>query len=180
MNHEPRRTSKFSMKRLVLAFGLVSVFTVASVAAALSSGQRAPEIGLRSLDGNQVTLSSLRGKVVLVDFWATWCSPCRDELPHLQRLSRELANDGLVVVGVSVDRESDNVRSFVRRLGLTFPIVHDEQHVVADRYRPTTMPTSYIIDRDGVVRFVHQGFQSSDVATIERELRSLLADQDED
>lgn len=177
MNLRRSLASNTGMRRFLVSCGLFAVVLVlAASASALSVGQRAPEIGLRSLDGATVTMSELRGKVVLVDFWATWCSPCRDELPHLQRLYRELSTEGLVVVGVSVDREADNVRSFVRRLGLTFPIVHDAQHVVADRYHPTTMPTSYIVDRDGTVRFVHVGFRNADVADLEREIRGLLRD----
>ena len=113
---------------------LAAVFLAPHAALALRGGQPAPEIGLNDQQGQRVDLASLRGKVVLVDFWASWCGPCREELP----------------------------------------VVHDAQHAVAGRYEPTTMPSSYLIDRSGVVRHVHRGFRASDAAVLDAEIRALL------
>jgi len=155
---------------------LVALCFVAVGASALDRGDRAPELGLADLEGNRISIASLRGKVVVVDFWATWCEPCREELPVLNRLYREHQDDGLVVVGVSVDNSADNVREFLREMPLQFPIVHDEGHQIAGRYGPSQMPTSYIIDRRGVVRYVHGGYRAEDAARIQREIRTLLAE----
>ncbi len=154
-----------------LAFALAS-FSVAS--SALSTGSRAPEIGLESLDGNQVRMRDLRGKVVIVDFWASWCGPCREELPVLNRLYERYKDAGLVVVGVSQDTRARNARGFLRRTPVDFPVVIDEDHEVAGRYDPPRMPSSYIVDRRGVVRHVHEGFRSGDERTIEQQVRQLL------
>ncbi|MEM9192970.1 MAG: TlpA disulfide reductase family protein [Myxococcota bacterium] len=138
------------------------------VAMALSRGSRAPEIGLRDIEGRNIRIGALRGKVVLVDFWASWCDPCRDEMPFLNGLYRRYREQGLVVIGVSVDREERNMRRFLRRNEVSFPVVHDEDQEVAGRYEPPTMPSSYLVDRRGVVRYIHEGFRSGDSERIER------------
>lgn len=158
----------------VVAAALVSLAVVP--AAALNRGARAPEIGLNDLDGNAIRMAGLRGKVVLVDFWASWCAPCREEMPVLERLHNTYKDRGLVIVGVSQDRNVGNIRTFLRQTPVTFPIVHDAAHAVAGRYGPPRMPSSYIIDRRGVVRFVHGGFRAGDGATMEREIQGLLGD----
>lgn len=157
------------------AAGAAAVALLAAASAfALSVGERAPEIGLRDLDGNRITMSSLRGNVVLVDFWASWCEPCAEEMPVLERLYQRYRDQGFRVVAVSQDRQVSNVRSFLRQHSVSFPVVHDASHQVAGRYRPPRMPSSYIIDRNGVVRHVHAGFRSEDARTMEREIRALL------
>ncbi len=147
---------------------------VAGHALALDSGAPLPEIGLTDLAGKRVDLASLRGKVVIVDFWASWCAPCKQEMPVLERLYKKYKSRGLVVVGVSVDQEAANVGSFIKQLKVTFPIVHDKAHSVADRFHPPRMPSSFIVDRNGVVRHVHGGFRASDAVSIESEVTALL------
>jgi peroxiredoxin len=161
---------------VVTAFFVTLSLALAGSAAALSVGARAPEIGRPDLNGRTIQMSGLRGKVVIVDFWASWCEPCREEMPVLDRLYRDLRERGLVVVGVSVDRTIGNVNGFLRRTPVSFPIVHDANHEIANRYAPPRMPSSYIIDRRGVVRHVHEGFRSGDAATIRREVQALLGD----
>ena len=144
-------------------------------AAALDSGARLPEIGLQSLAGKRVDAAALKGKVVLVDFWASWCAPCKQEMPVLERLYQKYKDRGLVIVGVSVDQEATNVGGFLKQLKVSFPIVHDKSHDVANRFHPPRMPSSYVADRNGVVRYVHGGFRAGDDAAIEKELTTLLA-----
>jgi peroxiredoxin len=143
-------------------------------AIALDTGTRLPEIGLQDLAGRRIDIASLRGKVVLVDFWASWCAPCKQEMPVLERLYQKYRDRGLTIVGVSVDQESANVGDFLKQLKVSFPIVHDKSHEVANRFHPPRMPSSYIVDRNGVVRFVHGGFRNGDEAKIEKELTGLL------
>ena len=157
------------------ALSLITALLLAPQAAlALRGGQAAPEIGLTDQSGHRIDLASLRGKVVLVDFWASWCGPCREELPVLERLYQTHQAAGLVVIGVSVDQQVSNMTRFLERQPLTFPVVHDAEHAVAGRYEPTTMPSSYLIDRAGIVRHVHRGFRAADAAVLEAEIRALL------
>jgi len=143
--------------------------------AALDAGNKMPEIGLKDLAGKPVSAAALAGKVVVIDFWATWCAPCREELPVLQRLFKKYAAQGLVVVGVSVDKEADNIKQFLQKMPLSFPIVHDAAHSVTGKYAPPRMPSSYIVDRKGIVRYVHGGYRSDDAAEFEKQIQALLA-----
>ncbi|HRI53006.1 MAG TPA: TlpA disulfide reductase family protein, partial [Pseudomonadota bacterium] len=121
-----------------------------------------------------VKLSELRGKVVLVDFWATWCEPCTKELPGLEKLQQQLAARDVVIVGISIDRERKNALDLAGSLKLKFKLLHDPEGKVAEVYDPPKMPSSYVIDRDGVVRFVNEGFSgAADVAKLRRELEQL-------
>jgi peroxiredoxin len=146
-------------------------------ASALDSGQKLPEIGLTDLSGRKVDAASLQGKVVIVDFLASWCGPCKQELPVLQKLYKTYASQGLVVIGVSVDEDLDNLKGLLKQVKpqVTFPVVHDASKAVANRYKPSRMPSSYIIDRKGIVRHVQAGFRSEDAAKLEAQVKALLA-----
>jgi len=159
--------------QLLRAFVVVAMLGYPAFAAALEVGQVPPDVAMKTLAGKPISLASLRGKVVLIDFWASWCAPCKEEMPFLERLQKR-HGDRLVIVGVSVDNERANAEQFVRELKVTFPIVHDGKHTVADQYKPPRMPTSFILDREGKVRFVHAGFHKDDIAKIEREIAKLL------
>lgn len=147
-----------------------------NAAKALDAGARMPEIGLKDLRGNTVDRAALAGKVVIVDFWASWCGPCKEEMPVLSRLYQKHAARGLVVVGVSVDEEAANVHAFLAKVKATFPIVHDAKHSVAERFAPPKMPSSYVVDRRGIVRYVHGGFRPADAESLAREVEKLLAE----
>lgn len=158
--------------------GILAAFAALSFALppaqALDAGSKMPEIGLTDLSGKPVTVASLAGKVVVVDFWATWCAPCKEELPVLEKLYKKYGSKGLVVVGVSVDKDASNIKGFLKKLNVTFPIVHDANHQVSGRYQPPRMPSSYIVDRKGIVRFVHGGFRADDAPVFEKQILQLL------
>ena len=137
-------------------------------------GAQAPEFSLAGPGGGEaIGPAAFRGKVLIVDFWATWCKPCRESFPVYQRLVDKF--DGkLAVIGVSVDDDDQGILAFREQTGVKFPLVWDQGQAAASVYKPATMPTSFLIDRDGLVKFVHAGFHAGDEAEIERQVQSLV------
>lgn len=148
-----------ALLRAVVALGFaLALGTLDGVAlAGQQLGKPAAEIALPDAAQKTVRLSELRGKVVLVDFWASWCEPCRRSFPVFESLSQRYAARGVTVIGVSVDDEAANCQRFVRELRPTFPVVHDASHQIAERWAPQSMPTTYVIDRNGSVAAVLTG-----------------------
>ncbi len=116
-------------------------------------GDEAPNFMLRDLAGNAVSLSQLRGKVVLLNFWATWCGPCRVEMPAMEQLYRTLSRREFEILAVSTDSQGATVtRPFQKQMGFTFPILHDSEYRVGLAYGARTIPVTFMVDRQGVVR----------------------------
>jgi peroxiredoxin len=153
----------------------VAGWLLAPHAGALDAGAKMPEIGLTDLAGKPVSLASLAGKVVIIDFWATWCAPCREELPQLEKFHQKYGPKGLAVLGVSVDKEPEGIKGFLDKLKVSFPVVHDAGHQLSGKYSPPRMPSSYIVDRKGIVRYVHGGYRAGDAAEFEKQIQELLA-----
>lgn len=136
-------------------------------------GASAPPLELPTPDGKgRVTLADHGGKVVMVDFWATWCEPCRKSFPAYQKLV-ERSGGKLTVIGVSVDEDPTGIAAFVAETGVRFPIAWDEGQKAAESYAPPTMPTSFTLDENGIVRFVHAGYELGDELALEQEITSL-------
>lgn len=129
-------------------------FTPASAEPA-KAGQQMPKLS-KLLPG--ASLPNTSGKVVLVDFWASWCGPCKISFPCLNRLQEKYGSKGLVIIGVGVDEDPAKYKAFAGKMGAKFPLVHDSEHKVAAFFSPPSMPSSYITDRNGVIRHVHTGF----------------------
>lgn len=120
----------------------------------LQLGQDAPNFQLRDLDGFMVSLSELRGKVVLLNFWATWCGPCRVEMPSMEHLYRSFSRKDFEILAVSTDPQGAAVtRPFQQEIGLTFPILHDADFRTGLLYGARTLPMSFLIDREGRLRY---------------------------
>ena len=138
-------------------------------------GMRAPSIELPTLKGEMVELDSLRGKVVLVNFWATWCGPCLMEMPSMERLYRQFGRDQLEILAVSSDFEGAAVvQPYVDRLRLTFPILLDPQFQTNITYQVTGIPTSIIIDRDGIITHKLFGSREWDTPRMQNLISQLL------
>lgn len=123
----------------------------------LKVGYTAPNFTLEDLQGSEVALSDLRGQAVLMNFWAVWCGFCRVEMPELQTAYDTYGDEEFVVLGIDVGEEAERVASFVQEMGVTFPILLDRRGSVTQQYHIRGLPTSIVIDADGVIRAVHVG-----------------------
>jgi thiol-disulfide isomerase/thioredoxin len=133
----------------------------------------APEWQLNDPDGKAVKLSDFKGKVVILDFWATWCPPCRAEIPGFISLQKQYAAQGLTVVGVSLDTDGASVvKSFMKRVGMNYPVVIGDEKIASNYGGITAIPTTFVLDRNGNIVTSHQGYASQVV--FESEIRPLL------
>ena len=141
-------------------------------------GNPAPEFSVKTIVGGKgsVTLKSLRGKVVLVDFWGTFCEPCKKSFPKLQDLNTKYGTSGLQIIGISEDEadDKDKIPGFADTYGAKFTLGWDEDKTIAKHYKPETMPSSFIIDKKGVVRYAHVGYHDGEEVEIEKEIKDLL------
>jgi thiol-disulfide isomerase/thioredoxin len=178
----PRLTMKLSRVQwnILIVVSLVAgaAWTVASRvpgAQALRGvlARATPDISLSTLDGGTFRLAAQRGKPVIVNFWATWCLPCRAELPAFEQVHKSHRDDGLVIVGVDVAEPSDVVAKYVAEMGLTFPIAIDEDGEVSELYRVQGLPTTIFVGRDGTIRDVIIGGPLSKAA-IESKVADLM------
>lgn len=138
-------------------------------------GQMAPGFELPLLDGGTISLEKLRGRIVLLNFWATWCKPCEDEMPAMQRLHTALAGSEFELVAVSTDASRDDVAVFRERLGLTFPIALDPGKRVSEAYQSYRYPESYLIDRDGKILSRYIGPRDWDSELYVERIRRVIA-----
>lgn len=165
------QTKKFTGAFLLtLAFLFGASF---SVYAASVSGP-APDFTLKSLDGKNLKLSEMRGNVVLLNFWASWCGPCREEMPLLNKIHEKYEPLGFTVLGVNVEDDSDAAKKFIAQRPVDFPILLDNTNKVSKLYDVIAMPTTVVIDRDGNMRFLHQGYKSGDEAEYHKMVKKLV------
>jgi peroxiredoxin len=139
------------------------------------SGQKAPDFVLKDINGNPVSLSSFKGKVVLLNFWATWCPPCRAEIPSMNKLQQMLKNKGLVILAVSTDRAVVDVKDFIKNNPIAFTVVVDYNLTVSrSLYKVFMVPTTFIIDKKGVIVEKYFGEQDWTDPDIIKEIEALL------
>ena len=144
-------------------------------AAALGAGDAAPQFTARALEGpGQLSLADYRGKLVYLDFWASWCPPCLVSLPELEALRQEYAGRGLEIVAVNLDRDLEQARRFLKKHPVGYASASDPEGRIPRTFEVETMPTSFLIDRDGVIRHVQAGFRKGDVEGLRKRIDALL------
>lgn len=158
--------------RLIFATILL---TFSHLSLAISVGDKAPAFKLPQLtQKGQLSLSQYRGKVVYLDFWASWCGPCRKSLPLLNKMRKELKGKPFEVIAINLDEEVKDARGFLKEYPVSYPTLHDAAGKTPTQYNLRGMPTSYLIDKKGRIQAVHTGFKPSDMKKIRAEVKSLL------
>lgn len=136
-------------------------------------GAPAPQFTLTNLNGQKVSLSDYSGKVILLDFWATWCPPCKESIPHLETLYRRYKDKGFVVIGISFDEDIETVKRFKDKYNMTYPILMGEEWIKND-YGITGVPEMFMLGRDSILKSHRLGFNESLAALMDQEIRGLL------
>ena len=150
------------MNTAIRLFCIGALATLPALAASvdtLRAGAPAPAFQLASNSGKTVNLDSLKGQIVLVNFWASWCGPCRKEMPILEQLNRQFHNKGVTLIGVNVEPDSAAAADWLKATPVSFPILFDTDSKVSKLYQVEGMPNTVILDRKGNVRYIHRGYQ---------------------
>jgi peroxiredoxin len=158
------------MKKWVLALALI----VAPLAGAVISKGPAENFTLKSNSGENIRLSEYRGQVVLINFWASWCGPCRQEMPHLEAIHQKYQNLGFTVFGVNVEQNRELADKILRDIPVSFPILFDDANQVSEQYDVDAMPVTVLVDRRGQIRFMHRGYKPGYEREYERQVRTLV------
>lgn len=159
------------MLRSMLAAGLLFAAPIAY------AGDSATDFTLRDINGQSVTLSELKGKVVVMSFWATWCGPCKEEMPHLQKMYAAKKDSGFEVLSISTDdaRSASQVKPYIKKNGYEFTVLLDKDSSVIGTYNPAkTLPYTVVVDRKGEIAKVAQGYNPGDEVELEELVDSLL------
>ena len=161
--------------KFLIAFTLlINIFSLTANASEV--GQPAPQFTLPSLQQDQpVSLQKFNGKVVYLDFWASWCAPCRTSFPLLNKLHQKLKGQGFEVVAINLDEDKAKAEAFLKEIPVEFTILRDAKGEWSDKYVVESMPTSFIIDKQGVIQNIHKGFTSDDINELEHKITELLA-----
>lgn len=162
--------SSCSARIFAIAFCLAITFLATRTMAEAAPAFELPDM----LGGKPVALSDFRGQVVYLDFWASWCGPCRKSFPAMQTLYQQFKNDGLVVIAVNLDDTAELGESFLLDHPVTYRTLYDAQKTLPETYNIDSMPTSLLIDRDGNIRYRHRGFKSQDLKHLQSKISTLL------
>ena len=160
------------VKQWFRAAALASALAVTSLVGA--SASIAPTFTLKSRAGDVVSLDKYKGQVVMLNFWASWCGPCRQEMPLLEQMQKKYASLGFTLLGVNVDHDSKDAEKWLSGMNVTFPILFDTESKVSKAYDVSSMPSSIFIDRKGNVRALHHGYKAGDEGEYLNQIRALL------
>ena len=151
----------------------MALVLLAGTAFAGDAGGPAPSFTLAALTGQQAALSQYKGQVVMVNFWATWCGPCQQEMPLLDQMYKKYKPAGFTLIGVNVDKEAPAVKDLMARKPVSFPVLLDPANQVSKAYHVDEMPSSVLIDRKGEIRYIHRGYRPGDENEYQDRIRQL-------
>ncbi|MEE4245994.1 MAG: TlpA disulfide reductase family protein [Kangiellaceae bacterium] len=157
---------------LIITLLVLALFSWSTLAKEVK--EPAPDFTLKSMSGENVKLSELRGNVVMVNFWASWCGPCRQEMPLLDNFYKKYNKLGFVLLGVNVEEDSSKAQGYLREVPVTFPILFDNTNSVSKMYDVDAMPSTVLIDREGNLRFLHRGYKPGDENQYKKLMKKLM------
>lgn len=164
------RSSKLLL--LIRATAFAATLAVTSLVGASSS--LAPSFALPSRSGDMVSLDKLKGQVVMLNFWASWCGPCRQEMPLLDQMHKRYSSLGFTLLGVNVEANTQDAEKWLTQTPVTFPVLFDKENKVSKLYDVNAMPSTVFIDRKGNVRYLHRGYKNGDESEYLNQIRALL------
>jgi peroxiredoxin len=161
------------MKTLI-AILFIAASLVPLSAFAVNAGDVAPEFSLHDVNGSIVTLNSFKGMVVFLTFWATWCPSCKEELPDMNILQRKYADKGFTVLSICIESSDSIVANYLKKHPVTFPVLVDKEGAVAEAFRFSGLPASFMVGKDGIIRHKYSGYDKDDFTRIEQKIIELL------
>jgi len=161
------------MKSLIVILFIAAIL-VPLTAFAVNAGDVSPVFSLHDVNGSVVTLNNFKGMVVFLTFWATWCPSCKEELPDLNNLQRKYADKGFTVLSICIESSESVVANYLKKHPVTFPVLVDKEGAVAEAFRFSGLPASFIIGKDGLIRYKHSGYDKESFTLIEGEIIELL------
>ena len=160
-------------KMILIGFSLVFSMTATYAASEKLSG-KASNFTLKSRTGKNIKLSELRGEVVMLNFWASWCGPCRKEMPLLEKIHKKYKRLGFTLLGVNVEENTRDAKNYLKDVKVTFPILFDRTQKTSKLYNVQAMPTTILIDRNGNKRFIHKGYKAGYENDYKKQIKKLL------
>lgn len=167
-----RQTQAIRVRRWLI--GLTTSLLVAASPASEPVQGPAPDFALKSNSGSNLRLSELRGEVVMINFWASWCGPCRQEMPLLDEIHQRYKSLGFTVLGVNVEEDSNPAKAMLKQTPVSFPILFDTDSTVSKLYAVSAMPSTVLIDRDGNMRYLHRGYKPGYEQEYAQQVRALV------
>jgi len=158
---------------ILVAFTFIFSMTTSYAASEKLSG-KAANFTLKSRSGKNIKLSELRGEVVMLNFWASWCGPCRKEMPLLEKIHKKYKRLGFTLLGVNVEENSSDAKNYLKDVNVTFPILFDRTQKTSKLYDVSAMPTTILIDRNGNKRFIHKGYKAGYENDYKKQIKKLL------
>ena len=162
------------MRQIKHGFLSFSLLVLAAVNVNAETGETAPGFALPDASGKVVSLQDYAGQVLLINFWASWCDPCREEMPLLDQLSQRYGSLGFTMLGINIEEDSSLADRFLQGTPVGFPILYDRENAVSELYDVIALPTTVLVDRQGNIRFVHHGYETGNENEYQDQIRTLV------
>jgi peroxiredoxin len=161
-------------KHIITTACLTGTLLLSAGSQATAVGGSAPDFTLKSKSGKNIKLNEYRGDVVMINFWASWCGPCRQEMPALEQLYSKYKDLGFVILGVNIDEDSNKAVNLLSKIPVSFPILFDNAKKVSDLYGVSAMPTTFLLDRDGNLRYLHKAYKPGYEQKYAKQIKALV------